>query len=91
MTYKFRKNIALNFRPSTIFLCLRSRLGNSVFVMAAIYFHTTKNLRTDITVVEIAVHLPIDETFSECIKYKIRKKKDFSHCFVQVFTVVCIT
>ena len=45
--------------------------------MAAIYFHTTKNLRTDITVVEIAVHLPIDETFSECIKYKIRKKKGF--------------
>ena len=46
--------------------------------MAAIYFHTTNNLRTDMTVVEIAVHLPIDETFSECIsQIQNPKKKGF--------------
>ena len=60
------------------FLCIRSSLGKANVkrdLGGNLFSHNEEQGRTDITVVEIAVHLPIDETFSECIKYKIRKKK----------------
>ena len=68
MTYTFRKNIALSFRFGTIFTNL---------IQYNLISHNEELAGTNITVVEIAVHLPFDDTFSVSIKYKMQKKAIF--------------
>ena len=60
----FSLRLKIHVRPCRLVqVYVIKRLENSVFV-----FYTMKNMRTTIRVVKIAIHLPVNESFSVSIQ-----------------------